>query len=319
MKKNIYLAGGCFWGVSKYLKLIKGVVNIEVGYANGDSQKTSYETINKTNHVETVKVIYDDTKINLDFLLNSFYHIINPTSFNKQGNDEGTQYRTGIYYDNENDIKIIKKSISELQVYYQSKICIEVLALRNYVTAEIYHQDYLIKNPTGYCHIGKINFDYAKTLSDPSFEKINLYKKISDTTLKQLLTNEQYSVTQKNTTEKPFTNIYDKEFTRGIYVDITTGEPLFSSSDKYNSGCGWPSFSKPIKKELIQNIEDNTLLAPRTEVRSVTGNSHLGHVFNDGPKETGGLRYCINSASLKFIKESDLVKLGYKNYLKYLK
>ncbi|MEI7884877.1 MAG: peptide-methionine (R)-S-oxide reductase MsrB [Clostridia bacterium] len=317
MEKEIYLAGGCFWGTEKYLANIQGIITTEVGYANGKTANPSYEDVCKRNtgHAEAVKVIYEDSIISLGFILKLYYEVINPTSLNRQGNDVGSQYRSGIYYVAEDDQEIIEKSLQELQKKYEKKIAIENKPLLNYYKAEEYHQKYLDKNPHGYCHIGKDKFEQAKLAED----KVATYQKKSQQELKQNLTDIQYNVTQHNATEAPFSNEYYNLFKAGIYVDITTGEPLFVSSDKFDAGCGWPSFSKPITSELIEEIKDRTHGMLRTEVRSKTGNAHLGHVFTDGPKEKGGLRYCINGASLKFIPLEEMASAGYGNLIKLVK
>lgn len=314
MKKEIYLAGGCFWGTEKYLENIPGVLSTEVGYANGNTKNPTYKEVcyNNTGHAETVKVEYDDDRIGLLYILELYYDVINPVSINRQGGDIGSQYRTGIYFVDENDEEVIRGSIIELQKKYKEKIAIEVKSLENYYKAEEYHQKYLDKNPDGYCHIGVDKFEKAKKAVDTSKK---FAKKPLDE-LKKSLTETQFAVTQNNATEPPFRNEYFDQFEEGIYVDITTGEPLFMSNDKFESGCGWPSFSKPIDNNLITNIIDKSHGMIRTEVRSRTGDSHLGHVFEDGPIDRGGLRYCINSASLKFIPKKMMEKEGYGEYLK---
>jgi peptide methionine sulfoxide reductase msrA/msrB len=313
MKKEIYLAGGCFWGTEQYLQHIQGILSTEVGYANGNTENPTYEEVcrHNTGHAEAVKVEYEDTVIGLSYILELYYDVINPVSINRQGGDVGSQYRTGIYYVNEQDVSVIESSISKLQEKYKEKIAIERLPLNNYYKAEEYHQKYLDKNPGGYCHIGADKFEKAKKAidKDKKFEKKSLEK------LKQDLTSEQFEVTQNSATEAPFKNEYFNEFSEGIYVDITTGEPLFMSADKFDSGCGWPSFSKPIDTALVNELKDNSFLRVRTEVRSSHGNAHLGHVFADGPKESGGLRYCINSASLRFIPKEKMEEEGYGEYL----
>lgn len=313
MQKEIYLAGGCFWGTDKYLSQLKGVLETEVGYANGNTENPTYEEVchNHTGHAETVKVIYDDQQISLSFILSMYYETINPTSINRQGGDVGSQYRTGIYYTDQEDLETVNYSINDLQKKYEKKIAIEVLPLSNYYTAESYHQKYLDKNPNGYCHIGIAKFEEAKKAIDPS-KRFNVKTKEE---LKETLTELQYEVTQNSATEPSFQNEYYNNFNPGIYVDITTGEPLFSSTDKFESGCGWPSFSAPIKKELIIEKSDHTYGMKRIEVRSKTGDSHLGHVFEDGPKQKGGLRYCINSASLRFIPKEDMEREGYAEFI----
>lgn len=320
MKREIYLAGGCFWGTEEYLSKLNGVLETNVGYANGNTMNPTYKEVcaKTTGFAETVKVVYESEIIGLHFLLSMYYETVNPISLNRQGNDVGSQYRTGIYYVDSNDEAMIQESINELQTKYTQKIVIEVLPLENYYVAEEYHQKYLQKNPEGYCHISHENFERAEQAIDPdnrTERKYSRYVKKDREELKEELTNLQYKVTQESATEAPFQNEYFDNFKEGIYVDITSGEPLFVSTDKFESGCGWPSFSKPITKSLILEKEDTTLNRVRTEVRSITGDSHLGHVFEDGPEELGGLRYCINSASLKFIPKEKMGEKGYKDYL----
>jgi peptide methionine sulfoxide reductase msrA/msrB len=315
MQKQIHLAGGCFWGLEKYLQNVKGIIQTEVGYANGHTETPSYEEVcyNNTGHAETVKTVYDDSIISLTFLLELYYDAIDPVSINRQGGDTGTQYRTGIYFTDKQDETVIRNSIAKLQLKFDKKIAIEVMPLLNYYKAEEYHQKYLDKNPGGYCHISRAKFDKVKEAKDP-MEK---YNKKSKEELKTSLSPVQFDVTQNSATEPPFHNDYFGNFREGIYVDITTGQPLFISSDKFESGCGWPSFSKPIDNNLITESSDNSHGMQRTEVRSKLGDAHLGHVFNDGPRETGGLRYCINSASLRFIPKEDMEREGYGEYILY--
>lgn len=313
---EIYFAGGCFWGTEHFFKQIGGVISTEVGYANGEGENPTYQEVctGKTGFVEVVKVIYDQTQIRLEKLIDLYFKTIDPTSLNKQGNDIGTQYRTGIYYKDVADLPIIKNALSELAKIYSHPIVIEALPLSSFYKAETYHQSYLDKNPDGYCHIPTRLFELARKTNP-----IKKYQRQDDKTLKQQLTAEQYAVTQQNATEPPFKNEYWDEFREGIYVDITTGEPLFVSSDKFDSGCGWPSFSRPINTALIEEKTDTSHGMLRTEVRSKTGDAHLGHVFDDGPKEMGGLRYCINSASLRFIPKEQMEKEGYGAYISLIK
>ncbi|GJQ06579.1 peptide-methionine (R)-S-oxide reductase [Capnocytophaga cynodegmi] len=319
--KEIYFAGGCFWGTEHFFKQIRGVVATQVGYANGNTQKPSYEEVytDKTGFTETVKVVYDPKQVDLQLLLDLFYETIDPTSLNKQGNDIGTRYRTGIYTIDDSDREMISKSLNELASKYNQPIVVENLPLKNFYDAEEYHQNYLDKNPGGYCHINPKLFQMAKEANPMEKSSPMQYEKPNDEVLKEKLTEIQYNVTQKNATERPFHNEYWNEFREGIYVDITTGEPLFISTDKFDAGCGWPSFSKPIDKKLIAEKMDKSHGMTRIEVRSKTGDAHLGHVFTDGPSDKGGLRYCINSASLRFIPKDEMKKEGYGDYLNLLK
>ncbi|ATA92928.1 peptide methionine sulfoxide reductase [Capnocytophaga canimorsus] len=318
--KEIYFAGGCFWGTEHFFKQVRGVVATEVGYANGKTTNPSYEEVytDKTGHTETVKVVYDPSQISLEMLLDLFFKTIDPTSLNKQGNDIGTRYRTGIYFTEADDEKIIKKALTALASKYKKPIVVENQSLKNFYGAEEYHQNYLDKNPDGYCHISPKLFEMARNANPLPKKQPTTYTKPDKSDLKKRLTPLQYEVTQNSATERPFQNEYWNEFREGIYVDITTGEPLFISTDKFESGCGWPSFSKPIDKKLISEHLDKSHGMVRMEVRSKVGNAHLGHVFTDGPIEQGGLRYCINSASLRFVPKENMQKEGYGAYLKLL-
>lgn len=315
MYKEIWLAGGCFWGVQEYFSRIGGVMETSVGYANGKTENPTYYDIPKTGHAETVYIRYDSEKLGLSRLLGYYFNIIDPTVKNRQGNDIGAQYRTGIYYTDEEDRAIIESVISKEQEKYGKEIVTEVTRLEHYYPAEEYHQGYLKKNPNGYCHI-----DFS-TLPGPSTEEnsAGIYKRPSEKELKESLTELQYRVTQENATEPPFANEYWDNHNKGIYVDIVTGQPLFISSDKYDSGCGWPSFTRPIDENTIDKETDTSHFMLRTEVRSKLGDSHLGHVFEDGPRDKGGLRYCINSASLKFIPVEQMEKEGYGSYIGLIK
>ncbi|WP_410011513.1 peptide-methionine (R)-S-oxide reductase MsrB [Streptococcus sp. KHUD_011] len=308
---EIYLAGGCFWGLEEYFSRISGVLATSVGYANGQVETTNYQLLKETDHAETVQVIYDEKAVSLREILLYYSRVIDPLSINQQGNDRGRQYRTGIYYQYEADLPAIYTVVQEQERMLGRKIAVEVEKLRHYILAEDYHQDYLKKNPSGYCHIDVTDAD------KPLIDAAN-YEKPSQEMLKDSLSEESYRVTQEAATEAPFSNAYDQTFEEGIYVDITTGEPLFFAKDKFASGCGWPSFSRPISKELIHYYKDMSHGMERIEVRSRSGNAHLGHVFTDGPRELGGLRYCINSASLRFVAKDEMEEAGYGYLLPYL-
>ncbi|MGP1521352.1 MAG: peptide-methionine (R)-S-oxide reductase MsrB [Treponema sp.] len=308
--KEIYFAGGCFWGVEGYFKKIKGVVETNTGYANGKSDKTTYKELKDTDHAETVQIFYDDNVVSLQELLVRFFSIIEPTSLNKQGNDVGRQYRTGIYYKDSSLKPKIDTFIKVMQKKIKEPILVEVLPLKHFVLAEEYHQDYLDKNPNGYCHIN------LSSAYKPLDSELNV-KSLSKDKLKTELTDIQYRVTQEKGTEAPFSSEYDKLYEKGIYVDIVTGKPLFASQDKYDAGCGWPSFSKPITTDALDYAEDKSYGMNRTEVTTKKDGTHLGHVFEDGIKEKGGLRYCINGASLRFIPYEKMEE-GYGDYMIYV-
>jgi peptide methionine sulfoxide reductase msrA/msrB len=306
--REIYLAGGCFWGVEAFFSRIEGVVDAVSGYANGLTENPAYEDLiyRNSGHAETVLVRYDSTRITLDELLIYYFRIIDPTSLNQQGNDIGTQYRTGVYYLDAAEEAVIRKRLEAEQPNYDQLIVIEVEPLRQFFPAEDYHQDYLVNNPNGYCHI-----DLSRA-ADPVIRASD-YPKPAPEALKKQLTEEQYLVTQTDATELPFTNLYYENEAPGLYVDVVTGEPLFASRDKYHSGSGWPSFTRPIVDYVVTYSDDFSMSAPRTEVRSRSGDSHLGHVFPDGPADQGGLRYCVNSAALRFVPLENMAKEGYED------
>ncbi|MDE6234701.1 MAG: peptide-methionine (R)-S-oxide reductase MsrB [Muribaculaceae bacterium] len=311
MKKTIYLAGGCFWGTEHLFSLIDGVEKTLVGYANSEVPDPSYKMVctGRTGAAETVEVVYDDTKIGLSELLIIYFRSIDPTSVNRQGNDVGSQYRTGIYYVDTEDLPVIEAVVATVARRYAQPLAVEVEPLHNFYPAELYHQEYLYKNPGGYCHIDPTLFREVKNRKSVANEKSELRKR---------LTPLQWEVTQNGATERPFINEYDHEFRPGIYVDITDGTPLFISSKKYDSGCGWPAFSRPIDSSLITEHRDTSFGRERIEVRSASSGAHLGHVFPDGPITDGGQRYCINSASLRFIPKSEMAAAGYADYIPLL-
>lgn len=310
--KEIYLGGGCFWGTQGYFDRIKGVEFTQVGYANGKSKDTSYYEISNTDHAEVVRVKFNANVVDINEILEHYFRIIDPFSINKQGNDIGRQYRTGIYYNDESLKPIIIEFIRTKQAKFDKKIAVEIEPLKNYVEAEEYHQKYLEKNPNGYCHID------LNLANKPLYDE-SKFKLPSKDELKNTLSDLEYRVTQEKATERPYSSKYDKFDERGIYVDIVSKKPLFSSSDKYDAGCGWPSFTKPITTDATSYNRDLSYGMDRIEVTSRQSGSHLGHVFDDGPSDKGGLRYCINGASLEFIPYDEMDKRGYAEYKVYVK
>lgn len=308
MIRTIYFAGGCFWGTAHLFSLMGGVESTVAGYANSLVPDPTYQMVctGQTGAAETVQVVYDDSIVGLTDLIGIYFRSIDPTSVDRQGNDVGTQYRSGIYYTDSADLPVIEACVATVQRRYAEPLAVEVGPLQNFYPAELYHQDYLYKNPGGYCHV------------DPA-----LFREVSQRTarrndkdeLRSRLTPLQWEVTQNGATERPFVNEYDHEFRPGIYVDITDGTPLFVSAKKYDSGCGWPAFSRPIADSLLTEHADNSYGRHRTEVRSASSGAHLGHVFADGPQDDGGQRYCINSAALRFIPKADMAREGYADYL----
>lgn len=305
----IYLAGGCFWGIEQLMQSIPGVIDAKSGYANGSGEAdANYPTVStgKTGFRETVRVEYDPEQVSLDALLLAYFYVIDPTVENRQGNDVGTQYQTGVYYTNDT-AKATVERIAEIERSRSRLFKVEIGPLVNFYPAEEYHQDYLEKNPDGYCHIPLAEMKLFSSLRiDPGD-----YQKPAAEAIRDKLTSEQYRVTQQNGTERPFANEFWNQFEKGIYVDVVTGEPLFSSTDKFESGCGWPAFSKPIEEPSVVELPDDSHGMHRTEVRSRSGDSHLGHVFTGDPESPNGVRYCINSASLRFVPYAKMEAEGY--------
>ncbi|MER2163079.1 MAG: bifunctional peptide-methionine (S)-S-oxide reductase MsrA/peptide-methionine (R)-S-oxide reductase MsrB, partial [Psychrobacter alimentarius] len=287
------------------------------------------QVIRGSGHAETVKVTYDADKIDLDTILKYYFRVVDPTSVNKQGNDRGVQYRSGVYYTDKEDKAVIDAALKRVQSQYKQKVVVENEALDNFYLAEAYHQDYLAKNPNGYCHVD-LSLADEKPAGTPSTKLApantvaealdpKRYAGFDKGALKNTLTKAQYDITQDAGTERAFSHEYDELFAAGIYVDVVSGEPLFLSTDKYQSGCGWPSFTKPIDMQVITQHEDKAFNMVRTEVRSRVADSHLGHVFPDGPKDRGGLRYCINGGALQFIPINVMPQSGYAPLVKLVK
>lgn len=310
----IYLAGGCFWGVEAYFARVPGVLAAESGYANGKTANPSYEEViyQQTGHAETVAVSYDPKQVSLEQLVQHFFRIIDPTTLNRQGNDVGSQYRSGIYTLKQHDQARVANLLVQLQSRYSQPLVVENVPLVHFYRAEDYHQQYLSKNPQGYCHVDLALLEQPLDIEAlaPVFLQDH-YAPPAAESLQQLLTAEQYQVTQENGTERAFSHEYNQEFSPGIYVDVVSGEPLFNAKDKYDAGCGWPSFTRPIQSEQVREKMDLSYGMQRIEVRSLQADSHLGHVFPDGPPEQGGLRYCINGQSLLFIPLEEMAAKGY--------
>jgi peptide methionine sulfoxide reductase msrA/msrB len=313
----IYLAGGCFWGLEKLMHSIPGVVDVVSGYANGSADVVpTYDRVIKgnTGYRETVRVEYDPSAVSLDALLFAYFHVIDPTIENAQGNDRGTQYQTGVYYTDASSQATVER-IAAIERARSDVFVVEIEPLERFLDAEEYHQDYLDKNPLGYCHISQNEMQSASEM----FVDPGDYPRPTDGQIREILTDLQYRVTQNDDTEMAFDNPYWENHENGIYVDVVTGEPLFSSQDKFDSGTGWPSFTQPIDESAIRLIKDVSLGMRRVEVRSRAGNSHLGHVFYKDSTSPNGTRYCINSAALRFVPLEEMEAEGYGNLVSYVR
>lgn len=320
-------AGGCFWCMESPFEKIEGVSEVISGYTGGTTANPTYEEVSGggTGHLEAIRIIYDPAKITYAELLDVFWMQIDPTDPDGQFVDRGRQYRTAIFYHNDEQKNLAVKSKEDLQKSgrYKKPVVTEILPAAEFYAAEDYHQDYYRKNPARY-NFYRFNSGrdrYIKKIWGEQKEEKKMgshgarFTKPPKEELKKKMTPIQYKVTQENGTERPFDNEYWNNKKSGIYVDIVSGEPLFSSLEKYDSGTGWPSFFRPLEPENIVEKDDRSLFSKRTEVRSRLADSHLGHVFPDGPAPTG-LRYCINSAALRFVPLEHLEKEGYEQYKK---
>jgi len=309
-EREIHLAGGCFWGIQKLLDQVHGVVETEAGYANGPGPAPTYEQVcADSGHAETVRVVYDPGEVDLTFILEQFLDAIDPVAVNRQGDDVGVQYRSGIYWTDPRDRLPIDLSLAAVQRHHERPLAVEVAPLEVFHRAEEYHQHYFDTHPDAVCHIpAAVLARAAAAVPQERFLRENAG-------LRRLLTPVQYEVTVHGRTEVEGSGELTEETRPGIYVDVAGGRPLFSSADKFDAGCGWPSFTRPLDEAAVNEAWDTSRNRRRREVRSAVSDLHLGHVFEDGPAEAGGRRYCINAAALRFVPLENMAEEGYGDFV----
>jgi peptide methionine sulfoxide reductase msrA/msrB len=341
-KEIATFAGGCFWCVESTFAKLEGVKSVVSGYIGGTEKDANYEAVSSgtTGHYEAIQITFDPKEISYSKLLETYFREVDVTDSEGQFADRGPQYRPAIFYHNDKQKDLANQAVAQLNEknLFGKIIKLEIKKASEFYPAEDYHQDYYKKQPLHYAayragsgrqsFVDKIKNQFKKPLLDldDGLERVDVaelnarsdgkFKKPDQKVLLKQLDDIQYQVTQNCGTEPPFKNKYWNNKEAGIYVYIVTGEPLFSSQNKFDSGSGWPSFTKPLEKTNVIEKTDNSHGMKRVEVKSKHGDSHLGHVFNDGPIQEGGMRYCINSASLRFIAVKDLEKEGYGEYLK---
>jgi len=330
-----YFAGGCFWCVESDYEKLSGVLSAVSGYMGGSEQNPSYNQVSGGNtlHRESVKVVYDPTRITYQELVFHLIRHTDPTDAGGSFFDRGFQYTSAVFYQSEEEKSIAESVVQKLEQekVFDAEVVTNIEKAGVFWVAEEYHQDYYKKNPLPYQYYrrgsgrdaftdsvwnGRKYEDFFTSYQKETMSSWKQFRKPDDETLPSALTSLQYDITQKEGTETPFQNEYWDNHEEGIYVDIVSGEPLFSSTDKFDSGTGWPSFLKPIDMSFVTEHKDFKLIIPRTEVRSKIADSHLGHIILDGPIENDKIRYCMNSASLRFVPKEDMEAQGYVDFLR---